>query len=168
MLRRVLTKPLRVARSLGRRVRERLSTDGERARPGDRAPASPYAFETAEAEEVPPAGDDGPPESDQPDTRDPLGGFDVRHARTPNPHTMRFDCSVDVVRSGSVTFSHQRPHAEHPLSRPLLAIVGVRVVFATGDYVTITKRTSSSWNDIVPQVEDVLETVLTTRESTDA
>jgi hypothetical protein len=41
---------------------------------------------------------------------------------------------------------------------PILDIAGVRSVFMTGDFVTVTRSDESSWDTIVDNVVTVLET----------
>ena len=72
---------------------------------------------------------------------------------TPNPRAMKFTVGTSV--GGPATYTD--PASADPRVAPLLNIVGVVSVFATGDFVTLTRDESSTWDDIVPEATAILE-----------
>lgn len=72
---------------------------------------------------------------------------------TPNPRAMKFTVGTSV--GGPATYTD--PASADPKIAPLLGIAGVVSVFATGDFVTITRDESATWEDIVPGATEILE-----------
>ena len=78
----------------------------------------------------------------------------VAISNTPNPNALKFTVGVDVggprtyVAGGDV---------DEPWAAELLAIDGVTSVFASADFVTLTKAPQASWEDIAPTASEILE-----------
>ena len=77
---------------------------------------------------------------------------------TPNPNAMKF--TLDVSVPDMVNASSADSAAGQPLAEALFALPGVVGVFATGDFVTVSKSADAEWDAIVPAVVDVLATAL--------
>ncbi len=65
---------------------------------------------------------------------------------TPNPHTMKFIPGVPVLVSGIKSFSGYEDAASSPLAQSLFKIDGVKGVFLTPDFITVTKAAEHDWN----------------------
>lgn len=99
----------------------------------------------------PPAPKPAPP-SQAP--RPPIG---VRVEQTPNPDARKFVCSVTVVPRGSLIFNDADNAEGTPFARELFAVQGVRTLFATKDFVTVTRDPEGpAWPALMPQIEDIL------------
>jgi hypothetical protein len=72
---------------------------------------------------------------------------------TPNPRAMKFTVGTPV--GGPATFV-DATSADESVA-PILDIAGVRSVFMTGDFVTVTRSDDSSWDSIVDPVIKILE-----------
>ncbi len=72
---------------------------------------------------------------------------------TPNPRAMKFTVGTPV--GGPATYTPGS--VDDPRIAPLFDIPGVSSVFATGDFVTITRDESVAWDDIVPRATTLLE-----------
>ena len=72
---------------------------------------------------------------------------------TPNPRAMKFTVGVPV--GGPATYV-DAADADESVA-PILDIEGVRSVFMTGDFVTVTRTDESSWDTIVDEVVAILE-----------
>ena len=72
---------------------------------------------------------------------------------TPNPRAMKFTVGVPV--GGPATYV-DAASADDSVA-PILDIQGVRSVFMTGDFVTVTRSEDSSWDSIVDEVVTILE-----------
>jgi len=77
----------------------------------------------------------------------------VTISNTPNPNALKFTVGVDV--GGPRTFAAGGEVAD-PVAAALLGIDGVVAVFMSADFVTLTKRSDASWEDIAPQASAVL------------
>ena len=72
---------------------------------------------------------------------------------TPNPRAMKFTVGVPV--GGPATYV-DATSADASVA-PVLNIEGVRSVFMTGDFVTVTRTEESSWDSIVDKVVAILD-----------
>ena len=73
--------------------------------------------------------------------------------RTPNPAAMKFVVGVPV--GGPVTYTDAAE--ADPKVAPILALAGVRNLFLTADFVTVSGTADVDWDDLVPKVTAVLE-----------
>ena len=74
--------------------------------------------------------------------------------RTPNPAAMKF--IVGSAVGGPVTYTNAED--ADPRVAPILALDGVRNVFLTADFVTVSGTPEVDWEAIVPTITDTLET----------
>jgi hypothetical protein len=74
---------------------------------------------------------------------------------TPNPHACKYDVSIKVSHE-SFSFSQKDSPIEHPLANALLSIEGISSVFGVHTFVTATKIPNAKWEEIHPQVIDIL------------
>ncbi|MPZ52909.1 MAG: scaffolding protein [Acidimicrobiia bacterium] len=73
---------------------------------------------------------------------------------TPNPSAMKFTVGQPV--GDPMTYVPGGEYDE-PMANDLLALEGVASVFATADFVTVTKTEEGDWADISPAVIEILE-----------
>ncbi len=79
-------------------------------------------------------------------------------AETPNPNAMKF--TLDVTVPETVNATSVEAAAGQPLAEALFAIDGVIGVFATSDFVTVSKAPAADWEAIMPAAVEVLRTAL--------
>lgn len=80
----------------------------------------------------------------------------VTYQPTPNPNSLKFVLDRPVVEAGSESYMNAEDAKGSPVASALFAIEGVAGVFMLGNFVTVTKAPEASWEDLVPQVEQVL------------
>lgn len=138
----LLKLPFRVARAAWREARAAL--DPERASPPAAAPAP-----------APPSAAPPPPEV-------PASvQVDVRVEVTPNPDALKFVCSVPVLAKGSLAVNGPDEAQGHPFAELLIGLHGVRTVFATRDFVTVSREPDGpSWDLLRPEITTVLQATL--------
>ena len=73
---------------------------------------------------------------------------------TPNPNALRF--ALDVSLPATISHSKGDEAEAEPLAAAILAIDGVAAVFATGDFVTVTREPGADWDAIVPAVQQAV------------
>lgn len=73
---------------------------------------------------------------------------------TPNPNAMKFTVGQPVGGPGTYA---QGDQPDEPYLGELLALDGVRSVFLTADFVTVSKTGESSWDEIAPAATAILE-----------
>ena len=79
--------------------------------------------------------------------------MDIRVERTPNPAAMKFTVGVPV--GGPSTFAE--PDGAPEYAAQILAIDGVRSVFSTADFVTVTADPAIDWDAQVPAIVSILD-----------
>jgi Fe-S cluster biogenesis protein NfuA len=78
---------------------------------------------------------------------------------TPNPRTLKFVTNRVLMPVGSADFPIPQAAgalADPALPKTLFGIGGVQGVFISGDFVTITKKDDSPWEQVVPEVAEAL------------
>ena len=82
----------------------------------------------------------------------------VTPSATPNPNAMKF--TLDVAVPEMVNATSAEAAAGQPLAEALFAIDGVVGVFATADFVTVSKSPDADWDRITPAASEVLRAAL--------
>jgi hypothetical protein len=70
---------------------------------------------------------------------------------TPNPNAVKFNVGRPV--GGPSTFVQP---TDDPMASDLLSLPGVKSVFMTADFVTLSKDPETPWDEIVPAALDIL------------
>ena len=76
----------------------------------------------------------------------------IETQETPNPQTMKFIPGVTLLQSGIKSFSSDEDAATSPLAQNLFRIDGVKGVFLTPDFITVTKSAEHEWDYLKPIV----------------
>lgn len=87
----------------------------------------------------------------------------VTSAETPNPNSRRFIVDVSVQeesRGRFFTDPSEADESDASLARRLLEISGVAGVMLLPTSVTVNKTDDSSWDDVEPAAQAVIEEVL--------
>lgn len=67
---------------------------------------------------------------------------------TPNPSAMKFVCDVMLLEDGVVEYANPAEAVACPLAMQLFAFSGVKGVFITSNFITITKQIDIDWFEI--------------------
>jgi Fe-S cluster biogenesis protein NfuA len=71
---------------------------------------------------------------------------------TPNPATLKFLPGRDVMGAGTADFAAPTAAERSPLASAIFALPGVARVFFGGDFISVTKTDSTTWQVLKPQV----------------
>ena len=71
---------------------------------------------------------------------------------TPNPATLKFLPGRDVMGAGTADFASPDAAERSPLASAVFALPGVARVFLGGDFISVTKTDSITWQVLKPQV----------------
>jgi Fe-S cluster biogenesis protein NfuA len=84
--------------------------------------------------------------------------FRMHAERTPNPQSIKWVLSQEIVPAGS-TANFQAPVGPEvsPLAARLFALPGIVSVFLASHYVTVTKREEMIWTDVAQGVVDAIK-----------
>ncbi|MBK7854161.1 MAG: NifU N-terminal domain-containing protein [Bacteroidetes bacterium] len=66
--------------------------------------------------------------------------YTVYSEMTPNPNSMKFVASRMLLDEGKVEYHHKSEAKECPLAFQLFDFTGVKSIFITSNFVTITKK----------------------------
>ena len=71
---------------------------------------------------------------------------------TPNPNAVKFTLDRPATDKRSETFRAGSDPADSPLGAKIFALDGVTNVFATANFVSVTKEDGATWDDLLPAV----------------
>lgn len=74
----------------------------------------------------------------------------IQTESTPNPLTLKFIPGVTVMEDGTAFYTNKDAATHSPLALALFDVSGVNAVFLGGDFVTITRAESTSWDIMKP------------------
>lgn len=85
----------------------------------------------------------------------------VRFQPTPNPNAGKFIATRPIVEGkASRSFYNAEQAAADPVADALFGVDGVASIFMVEDFVTVTKRPDADWSELIPQVIETMERVL--------
>lgn len=76
---------------------------------------------------------------------------------TPNPNAIKFTLDRPATGGGSETFRTGTDPAASRLGARIFALGDVTNVFATGDFVSVTKTDGADWGALGPRVTEAIE-----------
>ena len=144
--------PLRLGRAMYRMIRDVIAPTAKDT-PANPAPP-PAPPPTPDPQETP-APAPAPVESNEPSIP-----VEVYVEETPNPNARKFISNVMIVQKGSLVFNDEETAKQHPVGQALFEIDGVRTVFMTKDFVTVTSETGADWRELQPAIWATLIGVL--------
>jgi Fe-S cluster biogenesis protein NfuA len=74
----------------------------------------------------------------------------IQTESTPNPNTLKFLPEEPVHPSGTAFYVNKEDATPSPLALRLFEVEDVRAVFLAGDFITVTKPESASWDVLKP------------------
>ncbi len=78
-------------------------------------------------------------------------------AITPNPASLKFMVSRQLLPYGSADFPSVEDTTEAPVAKKLFDFAFVERVFIGNDFITITKEEDFQWEEVIPVVKDFLK-----------
>ena len=75
---------------------------------------------------------------------------------TPNPAAMKFVCSMMLLNDGTVTYNHPSEAATCPLAQQLFSFTGVKSVFISANFITVTKADDIEWFEIMGIIREFI------------
>jgi NFU1 iron-sulfur cluster scaffold homolog, mitochondrial len=79
---------------------------------------------------------------------------------TPNPESMKFVANKMILANDSIDFRSKEKVEGCPMAEALFAFPFVKGVFIMNNFVSITKSTDYSWNDIVAELKQFVQDYL--------
>lgn len=75
---------------------------------------------------------------------------------TPNPSAMKFVASIPLLYEGAVEFNSREECQSSPLATGLFAFSGVKSVFISANFVTVTKDSEIDWYEITGIIREYI------------
>jgi NFU1 iron-sulfur cluster scaffold homolog, mitochondrial len=79
---------------------------------------------------------------------------------TPNPETMKFVANKLLYPGKSIDFPDETSAGPSPLAQELFAFPFIRSVFIASNFVTLTKTATTTWDDVIPSIRELLKQYL--------
>lgn len=76
---------------------------------------------------------------------------------TPNPNAVKFTLDRPATEGRGKTFREGSAPSDFPLGARIYALDGVTNVFATSNFVSVTKEDDVAWDDLGPRVIEALQ-----------
>lgn len=147
--------PFRAARASYRLVRDVLAPAAPA--PAARPPAAQAPVAAPAPAPVAPPPAPVAPVVTAPPAPEPRVPVAIRVEETPNPDARKFVCSRKLVEKGSLVFNDGASAAVVPFAHAVFEVGGIRTVFATRDFVTVTRMSDApGWRELQPRIEAAL------------
>jgi Fe-S cluster biogenesis protein NfuA len=95
---------------------------------------------------------------------DPTIPVTIYSESTPNPEAMKFVANMLLLQEGSREYIHPDDASDSPLARQLFSFSGVKSVFITANFITITKNPGIDWYEIVNIIREFIRNYIATGE----
>lgn len=93
-------------------------------------------------------------------------GFRLHAERTPNPDSIKWVVSEELIQGRFTANFSERPSREvSPLADALFGIDGVAGVFFASNFATVTKRPDIEWTEIAQPIVDAIKACVESGES---
>ncbi|ANF95704.1 NifU N-terminal domain-containing protein [Paenibacillus bovis] len=76
---------------------------------------------------------------------------------TPNPNSVKINADRAIFEGTGSTSVKAGDSTDHAIAQALVNIDGVDNIFGMRDFVTVSKLPDASWDEIMPQVEQIFE-----------
>jgi hypothetical protein len=85
---------------------------------------------------------------------------------TPNPNSIKIVTDgPSFIDEGMESFNSAQEAEDHPLGHRLFSLPGIANVFMLPQFVTVTKHPATKWGDLMPKVEQVLQSYFEERDA---
>ncbi len=76
--------------------------------------------------------------------------------QTPNPDTLKFVLSLELVQNGSIEFKNSAEAKEYPFVQKIFQI-GAELVFFGSNFISVKKNRAVQWGEILEKIQDIIK-----------
>ena len=76
---------------------------------------------------------------------------------TPNPHAIKFIINIDLIKSGTLTFTKEKNYKQCNLADKLLDIDKLNQVMVGKNFISINKDTDAGWEDVLENASNTIQ-----------
>ena len=90
--------------------------------------------------------------------------FEVYAELTPNPNSMKFVTSVMLLEGGVIEYQTKEEAINSPIAAQLFDFSGIKKIFITSNFITVTKESEIDWYDITNILREFIRGFLSSGE----
>ena len=76
--------------------------------------------------------------------------------QTPNPDTLKFVLSLELVQNGSIEFKNSAEANEYSFVQKIFQL-GAELVFFGNNFISVKKNSGTQWNEISEKIQDIIK-----------
>ena len=76
--------------------------------------------------------------------------------QTPNPDTLKFVLSLELVQNGSMEFKNSAEAKEYPFVQKIFQL-GAELVFFGNNFISVKKNSETQWNEMSEKIQDIIK-----------
>ena len=76
--------------------------------------------------------------------------------QTPNPDTLKFVLSLELVQNGSMEFKNSAEANKYPFVQKIFQL-GAELVFFGNNFISVKKNSGTQWNEISEKIQDIIK-----------
>lgn len=76
--------------------------------------------------------------------------------QTPNPDTLKFVLSFELVQNGSIEFKNSAEAREYPFVQKIFQI-GAELVFFGSNFISVKKNSKMQWSETLEKIQDIIK-----------
>jgi Fe-S cluster biogenesis protein NfuA len=76
--------------------------------------------------------------------------------QTPNPDTLKFVLSLELVQNGSMEFKNSAEANGYPFVQKIFQL-GAELVFFGNNFISVKKNSGTQWNEMSEKIQDIIK-----------
>jgi len=76
--------------------------------------------------------------------------------QTPNPDTLKFVLSLELVQNGSMEFKNSAEANKYPFVQKIFQL-GAELVFFGNNFISVKKNSETQWNEMSEKIQDIIK-----------
>ncbi|MFM7498280.1 MAG: NifU family protein [Candidatus Fonsibacter sp.] len=76
--------------------------------------------------------------------------------QTPNPDTLKFVLSLELVQNGSMEFKNSAEANKYPFVQKIFQL-GAELVFFGNNFISVKKNSGTQWNEMSEKIQDIIK-----------
>ena len=82
--------------------------------------------------------------------------MNINVQQTPNPDTLKFVLSLELVQNGSMEFKNSAEANKYPFVQKIFQL-GAELVFFGNNFISVKKNSGTQWNEMSEKIQDIIK-----------
>jgi Fe-S cluster biogenesis protein NfuA len=82
--------------------------------------------------------------------------MNIEVQQTPNPDTLKFVLSLELVQNGSMEFKNSAEANGYPFVQKIFQL-GAELVFFGNNFISVKKNSGTQWNEMSEKIQDIIK-----------